>query len=279
MLQKFLRKRTEQFNDTLQSSRSHRPAFFDRDAHNHELFQQKFTSPPGFEELNARVADFLESPTEPNRLAANEAYNIAASSGFTFSHPPTSAIPPPRTDSHNPFCGSEKKPIPAGYDGTRGKGPPTGKICESTEPTVDEVIDGLIGYGCNFDEDDMFAHPHPDFTTKVKSNQRVIVSSDGVVYLGTVDEDTNELSIKAFGVPAKDAHDMGPWPNGKYQCGPGNTFVHLWVAAAFGLDLQSGGGIDHRNRIPGDNRVVNLYSATRFEQNRNQGSSISYYNR
>ena len=279
MLPKFLRKRMKQFNDTLQSSQSYRPPFFDRDTHKHELFQQTFTPPPGFEDLKARVADFLESPTEEKRLAANEAYNISASSGFTFSHPPDSAIPPPRSDSHNPFCGSEKKPIPGGYDGSRGIGPPTGKICESTEPTAEEMIDGLIGYGCNFGEDDMVAHAHPDFTAKakVKSNQLVIVSSDGVVYCGTVDEDTNELSIKAFGVPAKDAHVMGP--KVKYQCGPGGAKVHLWVAAAFGMDLQSPGGIDHRNRNPGDNRVVNLYSATRIEQSQNQSKNISYYNR
>ena len=134
----------------------------------------------------------------------------------------------------------------------------------------------------------MFALPSPAFCDKYKVKSKlgqcIIVMSEGIVFRATVDKETRELCIMAYGVPGKDAHIKDPEVRKElkldapyYHLGPCTVHVHLWVAGAFGLNIRSEGGIDHLNRITSDNRVVNLYSANRKEQAMNQTNNITYY--
>ena len=151
------------------------------------------------------------------------------------------------------------------------------------------MISGLIAHGCIFPEGTRFALPdksptfrrkYPDW--KPKPGQCTIATSEGIVFRATVDKETRELCIKAYGFPAKDAHSEDPEVREEhrldaYLFGPDKIQIHSWVAGAFGLSLMSSGGIDHLNRIRSDNRVVNLYSANSKEQGMNQTNNITYY--
>ena len=240
------------------------------------------------EELHASAVDLLVSGC--NELKRTETYKLfnrlktAAPDGITLNQPPTIVVPAPQSDGYFPLCGIDKMAILVGFGRL---GHPTGYVCESLDPTPDDVINGLIAVGCIFPEGTRFALPSPAFcrqySWKSKSGQCTIVTSEGIVFRAQVDTETRELCIQAFGVPGKDAIFVEDPEKRKelkldgYHCGPNQISVHHWVAGAFGLSLKSSGGIDHLNRIPSDNRIVNLRSAEKEEQFMNKSNRITYY--
>jgi len=194
--------------------------------------------------------------------------------------PPHKPVPPPQIDDVNTFSGPSRVPTVNGY-GQLGQ--PTGFICSSGIPTGEDVVRGAVATGCRFGDLSMYADfPHCELGRHLKSNQIEIAMSTGVVFRGTVEQKTNELCIKCFGISEGDAHIHDPEERADlklddYKTSPrGGSNLHQYIAAAFGLELASAGGIDHLNRIKSDNRVVNLYSATSKEQSFNRSCQIPY---
>mmetsp|Transcript_17166 Transcript_17166/g.29105 ORF Transcript_17166/g.29105 Transcript_17166/m.29105 type:complete len:260 (+) Transcript_17166:276-1055(+) len=252
--------------------------------------------PPGFdilfEHFQQCVAAFEEDKTEVNLQKTINAYNACIDfwRGVSFPYPPHKPVPPPQIDDVNTFSGPSRVPTVNGY-GQLGQ--PTGFICSSGIPTGEDVVHGALAVGCRFGDLSMYADVPLAFYRKLgikdlEPHQIEIAMSTGVVFRGTVDRGTvdqpsNELCIKCFGISEGDAHIHDPEERADlklddYKTSPrGGSNLHQYIAAAFGLELASAGGIDHLNRIKSDNRVVNFHSATRQEQQTNRTVAISYY--
>mmetsp|Transcript_14469 Transcript_14469/g.29581 ORF Transcript_14469/g.29581 Transcript_14469/m.29581 type:complete len:359 (-) Transcript_14469:128-1204(-) len=280
--------RVKAANALFESASTQLPTRFEVNVHDLSMLEQP--PPPGFdilfEHFQQCVAAFEEDMTEANRQKTIKAYNACVDKwgGVSFPHPPHKPVPPPQIDDVNTFSGPSRVQTINGY--TR-IGQPTGVICNSGIPTGEDVVRGAAATGCRFGDLSMYADVPPEFYCELghhlKSNEIEIAMSTGVVFRGTVDQTSNELCIKCFGISERDAHINDPEERANlklddYKCGPRGIFgVHQYIAAAFGLERASTGGIDHLNRIKSDNRVVNLYSATRKEQNNNRNIVISYY--
>mmetsp|Transcript_17165 Transcript_17165/g.29103 ORF Transcript_17165/g.29103 Transcript_17165/m.29103 type:complete len:253 (+) Transcript_17165:276-1034(+) len=244
--------------------------------------------PPGFdilfEHFQQCVAAFEEDKTEVNLQKTINAYNACIDfwRGVSFPYPPHKPVPPPQIDDVNTFSGPSRVPTVNGY-GQLGQ--PTGFICSSGIPTGEDVVHGALAVGCRFGDLSMYADVPLAFYRKLgikdlEPHQIEIAMSTGVVFRGTVEQKTNELCIKCFGISERDAHIDDPEERANLKLdiykSLGNCSIHSCIAAAFGLDRESTGGIDHLNRIKSDNRVVNLYSATSKEQSFNRSCQIPY---
>jgi len=259
------------------------PTRFDVNVHDLSMLQQ--LPPPGFDTLFEHfqqcVAAFEEYKSEGNCQKANNAYNACKDKweGVTFPHPPHKYVPPPQIDVVNTLSGPSRVQPVNGYGNAVG-GHPSGFICRSGTPTGEDVLHAAAAVGCRFGDLSMYAYLPPEVYRKhgyhLKSNQIEIAMSNGVIFRGTVDLPSNELCISCSGISERDAQEI---KLDSYQRSPvGAANVHTLIAAAFGLDLESTGGIDHLNRKRSDNRVVNLHSATSKEQTTNRTCVISYYN-
>jgi len=276
------RNRVKAANALFKSASIQIPARFEVNVDDLSMLEQR--PPPGFDSLFERfqqsVAAFEEDKTEVNLQKTINAYNACIDfwRGVSFPYPPHKPVPPPQIDDVNTLSGPSRVPTISSYDRI---GLPTGIICNSGIPTGEDVVHGALAVGCRFGDLSMYADfPHCELGRHLKSNQIEIAMSTGVVFRGTVEQKTNELCIKCFGISERDAHIDDPEERANLKLdiykSLGNCSIHSCIAAAFGLDRESTGGIDHLNRIKSDNRVVNLYSATSKEQSFNRSCQIPY---